>query len=336
MVIAMAQSPAPVFAQTLSFVGSATDSPAYEALEVPFASRVLTEKSAGALKLDLRPASAAELNGRELFDRVASGKLGLAALSATQLPASDAWFDWAELTGLAVDAPSARAIGPIYRDRVQTILKDKYGLRLLGLAGVQAQTLYCRTSLARLADLKGRKVRVSGGLQAGLVEALGGQAVRMAALEVRAALLAKTIDCAIGGTMSGNQSRWHEVSTHLFSLPLGWNLNHYVIAEKTWAGLDSATRQLLQTEFRSYESRVWDSALVYTREGINCNAGVEPCRGGQRGKMNIVIGGDADRALLAKQMNDTVLPAWAGRCGAGCSALFNAELGKRAGLKPIK
>jgi hypothetical protein len=31
-----------------------------------------------------------------------------------------------------------------------------------------------------------------------------------------------------------------------------------------------------------------------------------------------------------------VLPAWAGRCGAGCPALFNAELGKRAGLKPVK
>ena len=323
-------------AQSLAFTGSAAETLSFQTLEKPFVRRLLTENSLGTLRIELQAASAAELNGRSLTDRVLSGNQAIAALTLSQLPAGDAWFDLADLTGLALDVPSARAAGNLYRDRAQGILKEKFGLRLLASAAVQAQALYCRSAFFRLADLKGRRVRVESVLQAALVESLSGIAVRLSADEVRSALASKNLDCAIGGTMSGNLARWHEVSSHLFSLPIAWNVSHYVIAEKTWASLDPAVRGKLQTEFRNFETRVWESALVYTREGFNCNAGVEPCRSGLAGKMNIVIGADSDRTLLLKSMNEVVLPAWSARCGPACSAVFNEALAKQVGFKPIK
>jgi TRAP-type C4-dicarboxylate transport system substrate-binding protein len=331
-----AQSQAQPQSRSIGFVGSPAESLAFRALEQPFVNRLLADEVLGLQKIELRPANPADSNSRELFERTVSGKSGLAVLGAAQLPLGEAWFDLADLTGLALDVPSARIVADAYRERTRTLLQEKFGLRLLALAGVQAQALYCRNEFKRLADLKGRKVRVAAGQQAALIESLGGTASRIPLGEVRAALAARTIDCAIGGTMSGNQARWHEVSSHLFSMPIAWDLGHYVIAEQSWMALTPATRQRLQTEFRNFESKVWDSALVYTREGINCNAGVEPCRNGQPGKMSIVIGIEADRAVLLKSMNEIVLPAWSARCGGACSTAFNQALAKLVGMKSIK
>jgi TRAP-type C4-dicarboxylate transport system substrate-binding protein len=323
-------------AQSLEFVGSPADSLAFRTLEQPFVNRILADRSFSVVKIELRAASAAELIGRDLLDRTSSGKVGFTALRVAQFSPTEAWFDLADLTGLALDVPSARLVAAGYRDRAATLFQEKFGLRLLALAAVQAQALYCRSSFARLADIKGRKIRTDGAMQAALVESLGGSAHRMPLAEVRTALASKTIDCAIGGTMTGNQARWYEVSSHLFSLPMAWELTHYAVAEKTWASLPPTERQALQSEFRNFEARVWDSALVYTREGINCNAGVEPCRSGQAGKMNVVIGGDLDRAALLKTMNESVLPAWSSRCAGACSSTFNQTLAKLVGMKSIK
>ena len=240
------------------------------------------------------------------------------------------------MAGLAFDLPRARALADALRPNLERTLSAGHKLKLLALASAQAQVLYCRAAFKSIADIKGRRVRADGALLAGLVDALGATAVPLTAAAVPGALRAGSIDCAVGGTMQGNDARWYEHSAYLYSLPLAWTMTLYLIDEEKWVRMQGARRQLLQSEFRSFEARVWDSNLIYTREGINCNAGVEPCKGGARGKMNIVIGGDTDRALLQRLSNDTVLPQWSQRCGAGCSAWFNDGVAKLAGLRPLK
>ena len=45
---------------------------------------------------------------------------------------------------------------------------------------------------------------------------------------------------------------------------------------------------------------------------------------------------DADRALLKKVMQDTVLPKWAARCSVDCVRDFNAHIGKIVNLTAKK
>ena len=40
----------------------------------------------------------------------------------------------------------------------------------------------------------------------------------------------------------------------------------------------------------------------------------------------------ADRAMLKKIVDETMLPKWAARCSAECVADFNATIGKAAGV----
>lgn len=313
---------APVaYGASLSMVGSAADAIEFRQLQQPFALRQLPAKSGGKLSVDLQPASAS-IDSNELLARLSTGKLDFVALSAAQWRGIDGAVELAELAGIAFDLPRARTLADGMRPGLERTLSSKHGLKLLAFTSAQAQVLYCRFAFKSIAEIKGRRVRVDGAMLQGLMQALGATAVPMNVDAVAAGLRADAIDCAVGGTMQGNEARWYEHSSHLYSLPLAWTLNLYLADERNWSRLEGTNRQVLLSEFRALEQRTWESNAIYTREGINCNAGVEPCKGGARGKMNIVIGSDADRALLLRLSNDTVLPQWSQRCGTGCAELL--------------
>jgi len=81
---------------------------------------------------------------------------------------------------------------------------------------------------------------------------------------------------------------------------------------------------------------MWDGAAAQTQEGYDCNTGAAACKLPVKGKMTLVKSTDADRALLKKVMQETVLPKWAARCSADCVRDFNANIGKIVGLTAKK
>lgn len=322
-------------ADRLVWTGSAAESLLYGQYEKPLSSRFTAGSGAGSLRIELKPAGGGELAGRELVDKLIAGKQDMATLSPAQLAGLDSWFELGDLPGLAADVPTARKQADGYRERAATVLRERGRLRLLAVGSEQALVLYCRNAFVRLSDLKGRQVLTDSPMTAALLEALGAVAQHTPSSAAREALANRRADCAVGGTMAGNLAGWAEVTSHLFSMPLAWRLGHVVIAESVWAKLDPAARQGLQTEYRQYEAAIWNGANVHTREGINCNAGVEPCKLGRKGRMNIVIGTDADRALLGRLMADTVLRSWAMRCGRDCVNAVNGAVLQSAGIRPL-
>lgn len=322
-------------ADGLVWSGSATESLLYGQYEKPLSSRFRSAPAAGNLRVELKPAVGSELMGRELLDRLMAGKLEMATLSPAQLAGLDSWFELGDLPGLAADVPTARKQADGYRERAASVLRERGRLRLLAVGSEQALALYCRNTLVRLSDLRGRNVATDSPMTAALLEALGAVVQQLPASATREALATGRADCSVGGAMAGNLAGWAELTTHLFAMPLGWRLSHVVIAEAAWSKLDPATRQWLLAEYRRYEAAVWNGASVFTREGINCNAGVEPCKLGRKARMNIVLGSEADRALLGRLMVDTVLRSWSARCGRDCISALNDAVLRPAGLKPI-
>ena len=312
----------------LRVVGSISSLPQYKEFEVPFWTKQLAEKSNGAITAEVKGFNEMGLKGPEVLRLMGQGVVEIGATVMGYLAADDPTNEMVDIAGLLSDVQTARAVTDASKPIYQKLYREKFGVELLGIGTYPAQVIYCNAELKSLADLKGKKVRVGGRSQSELIEALGGSPVTMAFGEVVPALQNKTVDCGITGTLSGNLAKWHEVTTHLYTAPVSWGQIAYAANSKSWAALDPKVRNLLETEVKRLEKEVWDAAANFTAQGYYCNAGTAECKLGAAGKMILVQPSAADKELLRKVVNETMLPKWAARCSAQCVADFNGSIGK--------
>ena len=312
----------------LRVVGSISSLPQYKEYEVPFWTKQLAEKSNGAVTAEIKGFNEMGLKGPEVLRLMGQGVMEIGSTVVAYLAADDPANEMVDVAGLLPDVETARKVTDALRPVYEKLYREKFNVQLLGFGTYPAQVFYCNGELKGLADVKGKKVRVAGRSQSELVEALGGTPVTMAFGEVVPALQNKTVDCAITGTLSGNVAKWHEVTTHLLAMPVSWGQIAYAVNLKTWQDFKPEVRNFIGTEVKQLEKNVWDAAANFTQQGYECNAGTDKCTLGQKGKLKIVQPTDADRALLRKILNDTMLPKWAARCSAQCVTDFNATAGK--------
>jgi len=312
----------------LRVVGSISSLPQYKEYEVPFWTKQLAEKSNGAVTAEIKGFNEMGLKGPEVLRLMGQGVMEIGATVVAYLAADDPANEMVDVAGLLPDVETARKVTDALRPVYEKLYREKFNVQLLGFGTYPAQVFYCNGELKGLADVKGKKVRVAGRSQSELVEALGGTPVTMAFGEVVPALQNKTVDCAITGTLSGNVAKWHEVTTHLLAMPVSWGQIAYAVNLKTWQSFKPEVRNFISSEVKSLEKSVWDAAANFTQQGYECNAGTDKCTLGQKGKLTIVQPTEADRALLHKILNDTMLPKWAARCSAQCVTDFNTTAGK--------
>jgi TRAP-type C4-dicarboxylate transport system substrate-binding protein len=320
----------------LNVIGSISSLPVYKDYEVPFWTKTLAEKSGGAVTAEIKGFNEMGLKGPEVMRLMSQGTIEMGATVLAYLASDDPMNEAVDIAGLATDVETARRMTEVAKPMYERLFREKFGSKLLGIGTYPAQVIYCNAEIKSLADLKGKKVRVGGRSQSELMEALGASPVTMAFGEVVPALQNKTVDCGITGTLSGNIAKWHEVTTHLYSLAVSWGQIAYAVNLKTFEKLDPGVQKLIETETRTLEKNIWDAAELHTTQGFFCNAGVDPCTLGTKGKMTLVRASDADKALLRKIVTDTMLPKWAARCSADCVAQFNDSIGKAAGVTARK
>jgi len=145
---------------------------------------------------------------------------------------------------------------------------------LLALYTYPAQVTFCTKPMSGLADLAGRRIRVSGSSQSDWVTALGATPVQTAFAEIVANVRSGNIDCAITGTMSGNTIGLNEVTTHIYTMPVNWGVAAFVANGASWNALPKDLQKLLREELPKLESAIWAESLKETGEGIACNIGL--------------------------------------------------------------
>lgn len=192
--------------------------------------------------------------------------------------------------------------------------------------------LFCNGPIGGLGDLAGKKVRTGNRTLAEFVGALGGAGVTMSFSEVVPALQKGVVDCAITGSLSGYSAKWHEVATHIYTLPVGWSQVMLAASSKAWNRLDPKVRGFLEQEIAALETRVWQAAAHESDQGFACNTG-GACEFGVPAHMTLVTVSDADRALLAKVLREVVVPKWAERCGKPCADEWARTAGAAAGVR---
>ena len=318
--------------QHLRIVGGLAGVNQYTRHEEPFWTREFARLSGGRASAEIVPFDRAGIRGQEMLRLVQQGAVPFGTSLLNLSAAHDAEFGALDLAGLNPDMATLRLNAGAFRPHLQRVLRERYGIELLALYAYPAQVTFCAKPLSSLADVAGRRVRVSSATQSDWVTALGATPVQTAFAEVNANLRSGSIDCAITGTMSGNTIGLHEVSTHLHTTAVNWGLAAFVANGAAWNALPGDLQDLLRRELPKLERAIWSEAENETREGVACNIGAPACANGRKGRMTEVRESAADANRRREILTTKVLPAWLMRCGPQCAQVWRQTLGQAGGV----
>ena len=313
---------------TLSVAGTWSNLSQYKDFEYPFWSSTIPKKSDGQITASIKGFNEMGLKGSEIVRLMKLGVLDFGSTVLGYLAADDAMNEGIDLAGISPDILTAKKVSEAYKPVLAERYQKKYGIKLLGIWPYSAQVLFCNSPISGLKDLKGKKVRTSGRSLAEFVYALGGTGVTMAFSEVVLALQKGVVDCAITGSLSGYDAKWHEVSQSLHTLPVGWAVVMHAVSLKAWQKIDPKAQQFLIKEIASLEGEIWRAAAEDTKQGIFCNTGSGSCKHGKPAGMKLVEFSNEDKKLLEEVLEKTVLPKWSSRCGKACTKQWNQTIGK--------
>lgn len=312
----------------LRIVGGLAGMNQYTRHEAPFWTQRLRELSGGRITAEIVPNDQAGIRGQEMHRLMQLGAVPFGTALLSRIALSDPELHAVDLAAMNPDVASLRRAVAAFRPHLERALRERHGIELLAIYVYPAQSLFCARPFGTLADLAGRRVRVSNASQADLMRALGALPTSTEFAETVAALRSGNVECAITGTMSGFQIGLHEVTSHVHAAPITWGLSLFGANAAAWAALPESARALLQRELPRLEQAVWGEADTETRDGLACNTGAASCpqRGGRPGRMVEVRTSATEQAQLRALFANAVLPRWLERCGKGCAELWNREL----------
>jgi TRAP-type C4-dicarboxylate transport system substrate-binding protein len=319
--------------QSFKVVGTWSNLTNWQQNEQPFWAKTVPEASKGQVTANIQSLSELGLKGTEIVRMVKLGLFDFAHGVAIYI-AEDAAVEGVDIAGVAKTFDQARKTVDAYAPVLNGTFEKKYGARAMNYYIWPSQMFYCNSAIKGLADIKGKKVRVQGTSQADLVEALGGTGVTIPFAEVVPALQRGTVDCGITGTMPAYKAGWHEVTSHVLTLPVGFSVSFTIVSLNTWNKLDDKTKTFIDGAIKGQTDKWWQVIIDEDKEGLNCTTGTGPCSVGKPGKLTKVEPAAADSTILETAMRDVVLKRWAKRCGndAACISNWNATIGKVVNL----
>jgi TRAP-type C4-dicarboxylate transport system substrate-binding protein len=315
----------------LNVIGGLGNVSQYTRLEEPFWNREVVALSQGRLTASIHAFDQAGLRGQEMLHLMQIGVVpfGTALVS---LIGDEPELNALDMAGLNPDFASLRRTVAALRPRIATLLARKYGLELLSIYVYPAQVVFCKKPFQKLGDLSGRRIRTSAVGQSDLFGSLGAIPVQTAFSETVPAIVKGVVDCAVTGTLSGNQIGLHEVTNHIHGMAINWGVSIFAAHAAAWNTIPADLQAVLRTGIEDLERRVWESAEADTRLGTACNLGEAACTIGRRGRMTLVAVRAEDEALRRRVLIDTVLPRWFDRCGLSCIEVWNEVLAEPTGI----
>ena len=304
----------------------------YTQWEEPFWSRELPRMSGGRFKADIVPFDRAGVPRDDMLRLLQLGVVPFGTVLMGSMTANYPQYTAPDLAGLNPDSSSLKLSVAAFRPFLEKSLREQHGVQLLALYVYPAQVVFCKKPFAALADLSGRRVRVSSAAQADFVGALGATPVHTAFAQIVSSVQVGSIDCAITGTLSGNGLGLQAVTSHMHAMPLNWGVALFAANLSAWEALPADLRTLLRKELPLLEAAIWEESERDTAQGIACNTGQSACTKGVKGNMVLVPISAQDERKRQDIFVSTVLPRWLQRCGPRCAEIWNQTIGLARGL----
>ncbi|MDZ7937043.1 MAG: TRAP transporter substrate-binding protein [Rhodoferax sp.] len=319
-----ADAPGP---QRLRIVGGLAGLNQYTHNEEPFWSQELSRLSQGRYTAEIAPFDRAGVPGSEMLRLLQLGVVPFGTALLSNISVQYPEYAAPDLAGLNPDMATLRKTVNAFRPYLEKSLRERVGVQVLAIYVYPAQVVFCKKPMVSLSDLKGRRIRVSSATQSDFIAALGATPVLVSFAQLVPNLASGNTECAITGTMSGNNLKLYEVTSHVHTLPISWGLSVFGANLAAWNALPGDLRALLSRELPKLENAIWTESEKETAQGLICNRGSPECTGGTKGKMTEVNTTGDDERLRKSLFQSQVLPRWLQRCNGQCETLWNQTIG---------
>ena len=330
--VASAAATGAVVPYRLRIVGGLAGISQYTRQEEPFWTKEVPRLSGGRFQTEIVPFDRAGVPGTEMLRLLQLGVVPFGTALMSSFTSQYPEYTAPDLAGLNPDIATLKSTLLAFRPYLEKSLREQHGVEALAVYVYPAQVVFCNKALRSLADLAGRRVRVSSATQADFVGALGATPVLTGFAQIVPSLNSGNTECAITGTMSGNMLGLPKITSHLHTLPVTWGLAVFGANRAAWLALPEDLRVLLRRELPRLEAAIWAESERETAEGIACNRGAATCVGGTKGSMTVVAMSAQDERRRQEILASTVLPRWLQRCGARCAKVWNQTIGPARGL----
>jgi TRAP-type C4-dicarboxylate transport system substrate-binding protein len=294
------------------------------------------EKTGLPIDVDYKPIDTLGLKDTEQLRVMKAGLFDIVSLRVSQNSRDEPTILGLDLVGASPDYATGRKVAKAYFDTIDARLQQQFQVKLLGVWPFGPQILFCSKPIAKLADIKGMKVRVYDQNLAKFIELVGGTPVPISFADTHQSLSLGMVDCAITGPSSANSAGWPEVTTHQMPIAFQMALNGYGISLKAWNRLKPDQQAKLKTAFEGLTEEIWKYSEELFQDAVNCNAGKEPCTTGKKFKLVTVPPTPADMELVHSAVKKVSLPAWTEVCDKSnpeCSKKWMATVGPVLGVK---
>jgi TRAP-type C4-dicarboxylate transport system substrate-binding protein len=304
----------------------------YTKFEAPFWLRDVPRLTHDRVVAEIHPFDQSGLTGQETLQLLRLGVVPFGAALLDMVSADEPELNAVDLPLLNPDVASLRDAVKLWRGHLTQILRDKYGIELLGIYAYPAQVLFCARRFTSLNDLVGRRVRTSSVSQSEMMAKLGAVPVVIAFSDIVRAIRDGVVDCAITGTMSGNKIGLPDVTSYIYPMAISWGLSVFGANQAAWRQLPDDIRDTLRAGIAHLELSIWEAADRETAGGLACDIGDASCIDGKLFHMQLVPVTPKDEARRARWFAENILPGWLRRCGDDCATAWNETLGPALGI----
>lgn len=316
---------------SLKVVGTWGNLNNWKKVEKPFWSEV-QENTNGKFSVDAKSMTDVGLKGFEVMRMIQLGVFD-AGHGIISYLSEDPVAEGIDLAGITQDWDTAKKVVDAYQSVLSERFEETYKAKLLSIYPFPSQVMLCNKPINTIDDLKGKKVRSYSRSMADLLSGLGATGVTLPWAEVVPALQLGTVDCGITGSYPMFVAKWHEVTTHLYQLPVGYSFTYLAMNMKKWNSLSDEDKKFLTSESKRFEKHAWSVAQDDDLQGISCLAGEAECKSDKPGKLKKVMVSKADEILLKNVLENSVLKNYGDRCGKECSERWNKTIGAVTGLQ---
>ena len=302
--------------------------------EQPFF-ETLAQKTGLPIEVEYKPIDTLGIKETEQLRVMKAGLFEMASLRLSQNSRDEPVILGLDLVGLNPDYKTGRAVVKAYEDVLDKRLQQQFGIKLLGVWPFGPQVFFCKKPIAKLADIKGLKVRVYDQNLAKFVQSLGGTPVPIAFAETHQSLSLGVVDCAVTGPSSANSAGWPEVSTHYLPIGVQIAVQSYAITLATWNKFKPDQQAKLKAAFDAHNEELWKYSEELFVDASNCNVGKDPCTTGKKFSLVNVPVTSSDLDIVKKAVRDVSFPVWAEICDKtlpGCSANWKKAVGPIIGF----
>lgn len=211
--------------------------------------------SGGRLKLQLHP-GASLYKANEIKRAVQTNQVAIGEFIVSGAANENPLFGIDSIPFLATSYADARRLDAASRPALEKLLAAQ-GMRLLYTVPWPPQSLYSRTPVRTLADLKGTKMRAYNPATTRIAELIGAQPVTIQLAELPQALATGAVHNFLTSSASGVDSKLHEQVKHFYGVAAWLPRNIVVVNQRAFDALDKPVQDAVLKAATAAGERGW-------------------------------------------------------------------------------